>query len=359
MRLILGILLIALLIPAPRLDAAPGDEAEIRLGREYARRLEARYKVVTDKSVVEPVVRIGRLIADVSERPALPWTFKVIEFEEPNAVALPGGFVYVTRPMLTFVRSEHELAAVLAHEIAHTARRHQMEMIRRSNQATFWTILIAVLTRDPRIASGAQLISYGLLSGYTRDLEREADLVGLAYLTRTPYAPVAALTLMERLQREEQYRPQVDPGDFRDHPRMEERVAYLEAELRRRGIPVVRRTAANFLQVSTRTVTEDARQVGELYVNGALILRLPDPTRIASIASALDRFFDQDPDPAQVGVIRIRDTYEIVGGDQTLLTLTPPDGTFLGAPLSEASAAIQSRLRWVIEQDRRKRQFNG
>jgi len=359
MRLILGILLITLLIPVPRLDAAAGDDAEIRIGRDYARRLEARYKVVTEGDVSERVGRIGRLIADVSERPELPWTFKVIDFEEPNAVALPGGFVYVTKPMLSFARSDHELAAVLAHEIAHTARRHQMEMIRRSNQATFWTILIAVLTRDPRIASGVQLISYGLLSGYTRDLERDADLIGLAYLVKTPYTPVAILTLMERLAREERYRPQVDAGDLRDHPRTEERVAYLEAELRRRGIPIVRRAAANFLQVSTRTLAEDDRQIAELYVNGTLILRLPEPGRIVSIASALDRFFDRDPDPAQVGVIRIRDTYEVVGGSLTLLTLGPPDAGFFRAPLSEVSAGIQSRLRWVIEQDRRRRQFNG
>lgn len=356
----LPLLLAVLLLPVPALSASPAeDAAEIRLGRDYARRLEERYRVVTDEEVVEPVVRVGRLVAAISERPGLPWTFKVIEFPEPNAVALPGGFVYVTKPMLAFVRSEHELAAVLAHEVAHTARRHQMQMVRRSNQAAFWTILIAVLTRDPQIATGAQLVSYGLLSGYTRELEQEADLVGLSYLMKTPYTPVAALTLMERLLHEERYRPRIDPGDLRDHPKTDERVAYLRAELRRLGIPLVRRPAANYLRVTTKTLTEGGRMLAELYVNDTLILRLADPGRIAAAAAALDRFFDQDPEPAQVRMIRIGETFEIVGARQPLLVLRPSDAAVLGTPIAEAALAIQSRLRVVIEQDRRLRQFNG
>jgi len=347
-----------LLVPAS-LPAASADEAEIRIGRTYAQQLEAQYRLVTDRDTVERVRRIGRLIAEVSDRPALPWTFKVVELKEPNAVALPGGFVYVTSGMLTFVRSDHELAAVLAHEIAHTARRHQMAMIRRSNQAAFWTLVVALLTRDPAIAQGVQLIGYGLLSGYTREMEREADLLGLAYLTRTAYTPVAALTVMERLLREERYRPRVDAGDLRDHPKTEERVAYIEADLRRRGIPLVRRPAANFLRVTTRTAAEGGRQIAELAVNDTVIIRLPDPPRIAAMAAALDRFFDRDPDPGEVSVIRLGQIYEIVGGGTTLLTVTPADGAFLGTSAGEAAAVIESRLRWAIEQDRRHRQFNG
>ncbi len=343
---------------APPAVAASADDAEIRQGRVYASRLESQYKVVTDKAVVERVIQIGQQIAAISERPGLPWTFKVLEFKEPNAVSLPGGFVYVTSALLTFVRSDHELAAVLAHEIAHTAHRHQMEMIRRSNEAAFWTVLVAVLTRDPKVAQFVQLVSFGLLAGYTRDLERDADLTSIGYLQRTDYTPVAALTVMERLMRDERYRP-VDPVAFRDHPTTEERVAYITAELRRRGIPLFRRPAANFLRIRTRTVAEAGRQIGELYVNDALILRLPDLNRIAGMAAALDRFFDTDPDPGQVGVVHFRDTWEITGGRISLVLLTPSDVAFIGTTLSEAADLILSRLRQAIEQDRRARQFNG
>ncbi|MGH2399316.1 MAG: M48 family metalloprotease, partial [bacterium] len=232
-RPILLVFAALLAIGTAPVQGAPGDDYEIRLGRDYARRIELQYKVVTDAAMADRVARIGHLIAETSERPTLPWSFKVIEFTEPNAVALPGGFVYITKPMLAFARSDHELAAVLAHEVAHTARRHQMEMIRRSNQAAFWTLIIVALTGDPNLAAGAQLISYGMLSGYTRELEREADLLSIAYLARTSYTPVAALTLMERLLRDERLRATVDPGAFREHPRTEERVAYIQTELRR------------------------------------------------------------------------------------------------------------------------------
>lgn len=358
-RSILLAVIALLVIGTAPARGAPSDDAEIRIGRDYARRIELEYTVVTEPAVAERVARIGQLIAETSERPTLPWSFKVIEFAEPNAVALPGGFVYVTKPMLSFVRSDHELAAVLAHEVAHTARRHQMEMIRRSNQAIFWTILIAVLTADPNVAAGAQLISYGMLSGYTRDLEREADLLSIAYLARTPYTPVAALTLMERLLREERFRATVDPGAFRDHPRTEERVAYLQTELRRRGIPIIRRTAANFLRISTQMVTDGGREIAELSVNETPVVRLPDHARIVGMAATLGQFFDSDPDPGHVTTIRLGDTWEIIGGGKVLLTIKAADAAFFGVTAADAATQIQSRLRWAIEQDRRKRQFNG
>lgn len=358
-RSILLALAALLIIGAAPVLGAPSDDYEIRLGRDYARRIEIQYKVVTDAAVADRVARIGNLLAEASERPALPWSFKVIEFTEPNAVALPGGFVYVTKPMLAFTRSDHELAAVLAHEVAHTARRHQMEMIRRSNQAVFWTLIIVALTGDPNLAAGAQLISYGMLSGYTRELEREADLLSIAYLARTPYTPVAALTLMERLLRDERFRATVDPGAFRDHPRTEERVAYIQTELRRRSIPIVRRAAANFLRISTQKVTDGGREISELLVNDSPVVRLPDPARIAGMAATLGQFFDNDPDPGHVMTIRLGDTWEIIGGGKVLLTIKAADAAFFGISIADAAMQIQSRLRWAIEQDRRKRQFNG
>ena len=355
---ILIVMSLALGVPFPA-KAASADDQEIRIGQEYARRLEAQYKLVTDRAVVDRVARIGQEVALVSDRPGLPYVFKVIDLDVPNALALPGGFVYVTKAMLSFVRSDHELAAVLAHEIAHTGHRHQMAMIHRSNQAAFFTILVAVLTRDANIARGAQVVSAGMLSGYTRDMEREADLTSIAYLVKTDHTPVAALTVMERLRREERFRPQVDPGAFRDHPRTEERVAYIEAELRRRGILLIRRVAANYLRIATRTVTEHNRQVGELLVNDTIVLRLPDPARIAAVAVRLDRFFNTDPQPYDVSAREVEGGWGIFGGLVLLLTVTPTDAVFLGGTPTPTALTIQARLRWVIDQDLRMRRFNG
>src|SRR4030067_19363 len=106
----------------------------------------------------------------------------------------------VTKGMLPFIRSEHELAAVLAHEVAHTSFRHQMELMRRGNQAAFLVILAAIITRDGAAAPGAHLGSLGRLAGDTRDMERQADLGGRGHLARSPHKPVAAVTVTEQLR---------------------------------------------------------------------------------------------------------------------------------------------------------------
>lgn len=302
---------------------------------------------------------VGREVAAASDRPQLPYSFKILDLEVPNAISLPGGFVYVTKGLLTFVRSDHELAAVLAHEVAHAAHRHQMELIRRSNQAAFWTLVVAVLTQEPVLAQGVQLIGMGLLAGYTREMERDADLTAIAYLVKTGYTPVAVLTVMERLRREEQLRAQPDPGTFRDHPRTEDRVAYITAELTRRSIPLVRRPAANYLRITTRTITEKGRQVGELLVNDTIVLRLPDPGFIQTMAARLDRFFNVDPGPFDVTSLKVGESWDIIGGKTLLLTVTPAVAASMGMSPDEAARQIQARLQWVIQQDRRMRQFNG
>jgi len=339
--------------------AQGADAEEIRLGQVYARRLESQYRLVQDAGVLERVTRIGKIVAAASDRPGLPYTFKVLDLEISNALSLPGGFIYVTRGLLSFVRSDHELAAVLAHEIAHAAHRHQLVMIRRSNEATFWTLLVAVLSRDAAIAAGAQLVSVSLLSGYSRDLERDADLIAIAYLVKTPYTPVGELTLMERLAREEQLSPRVDPGALRDHPTARERVAYIEADLKRRDIPIVRRVTANYLRVTFLTSAVQTERVGEILVNNSFILLLPDPARVGTVVARLEQFFDTDPDPSEVAALRTRDGWDIVGGRMLLMTLTRADAEFMGMPMDDAAREIQARLQWVIQQDLRWRQFNG
>lgn len=352
-------LALGILAASTSASAAAADDAEIRIGRDAARALETRYKILGSGPDAERVAQIGRQMAALSDRPALPWTFKIVDLPDPNAVALPGGPVYVTKGMLTFVRSEHELAAVLAHEVAHTSFRHQMALMRRGNQAAFLVILAAIISRDAAAAQAAHLVSLGLLAGYTRDMERQADLAGIGYLARAPYTPVAALTVMERLRREETLRPGVDPGDLRDHPRTEERVAYIEAELKRRGIPLTRRLAANFLRVSTKTVTENGREIAELYVNDGLVLRLPDGPRVQTMAAALHRFFDLDPEPGQVRSEGLGAVMEIVGGRATLLRITRDDAAFTGMSQNDLAAQIVARLQEAIRNDRQDRRFKG
>ncbi len=354
------LLLLAVLLAVPSaLRAAPADDAEVRLGRQGAAEVENRFKVVRDPAVQERLTRIGSTIAAVSERPRLPWTLKAVEIDQVNAVAFPGGFIYVTTGLLGFVRSDHELAAVIAHEITHAAHSHGLEMQRRANQAVLITLLIAVLTGDGRLAAGAQIISGGLLSGYSRDLERDADLTAIGYLTKTPYSPVGVLTMFERLHRLEQFSPRPDPGAFADHPRTSERVQYVQDDLRARRIPINRRVPANYLVLTVREGTDGGRAFAEILVNDRPILRLADAPRIKEAADLLDRLFDADLEPYEITARESEGGWAVFARGWALVRLTTADVPAGVGSVREFAFALQARLRAAIDDDIRRRRLQG
>lgn len=359
-RVAAGMLAVLLLVvAAPPVQATQAEDREIRIGRQAATEIEARYKVVKDPEVADRVNRIGAAVSAVSDRPRLPYSFKVVEVGQVNAVALPGGFVYLTAGLLKFVRSDHELAAVIAHEVAHAARAHGMEMMRRANQAAFVTLLVAIFVRDANIARGAQIFSTGLLSGYARDLERDADLASIGYLSKTAYSPVAVLTVLERLARAEQLSPRRDQGAFADHPKTAERVQYVEAELRARRIPIVRRIPANYLVLTVREHVEGDEALSELLVNHRSIMRLPDSARIREAADLLDRLFDADLEPFEVTAAECPGGWGVFARGWPVFRFTARDVSPEGGSVRDLAVTVAFRLRAAIDEDIRRRRLQG
>jgi predicted Zn-dependent protease len=164
----------------------------------------------------ERLARVGRQIALLSRR-HFAWTFEITEVGDPNAEALAGGYVLVTTGLLDLVRSDDELAAVIAHEVAHLSHPDDLER--------------AFLCDDMEAEQVSKRLRRDLLARHHRACERRADLASIDYLERSPYSPLAALTVMRRFQRRE------GPNDHPDdkHPPTSERIAYIKAELRRRG----------------------------------------------------------------------------------------------------------------------------
>ncbi len=359
-RLAAGMLAVLLLAAAasPAL-AAPAEDQEIRIGRQAAAEIEARFKVVKDAEITDRVNRIGAAVSAVSDRPRLPYSFKVVEVGQVNAVALPGGFIYLTTGLLKFVRSDHELAAVIAHEVAHAARAHGMEMMRRANQAAFVTLLVAIFARDANLAQGAQIFSTGLLSGYARDLERDADLASIGYLSKIAYSPVAVLTVLERLVRMEQLSPRRDLGAFAEHPKTAERAQYVEAELRARRISLARRVPANYLVLTVREHIDGDVALAELLINNRLIVRLPDPARIKEAADLLDRLFDADLEPFEVSAAEYPGGWGVFARGWAVFRFTPRDVSPEGGSVRDLAVTIAFRLRAAIDEDIRRRRLHG
>ncbi len=359
-RTLLALLILTLAAGVAAGAVPPPSADEVRIGRQLAQQIEARYPVVTDPALNERLNRIARAIVPASDRDGVNYVFKILDIDVANAVSLPGGWIYVTKPMFGLVRSDHELAALLAHEIVHVAHAHGMEMQRRQTTAALITVLVAALTRDPNAARGVQLASIGFLAQFTRDLERDADLTAVTYLAKTPYAPVGMLTLMERFAWEEQFRPSVDAGAWADHPKTAERVDYIEAELRRRSLPVIRRISANYLRLTVREIKEKERTIGgELLLNEKPLLRLSDLERVREVSDRLDRLFNADLRSFEVALRQRGTEWVMTARGVTIASFTAQDAAWNNLSLRELALTVFARLRATMEDDLRRRKFSG
>jgi predicted Zn-dependent protease len=150
------------------------------------------------------VEQIGKDIAARSDRPNLPWTFTVLDTPMVNAMALPGGYIYITRGMLERINSDDELAGVLGHEIAHVTARHSAQQITRSQLAQFGMLLGAVVAGPEALQQYGQLAEIGLgllFQKYSRAQETQADLFGTEYMSQALFNPVGSERMLMTLQR--------------------------------------------------------------------------------------------------------------------------------------------------------------
>ena len=175
---------------------------EIQLGQQSAVQVSQEIGLVPDSALQQYVQRVGSTLAAASERPNLPWTFRVVDDPTPNAFALPGGYIFVTRGMMGLMTSEAELATVLGHEIGHVTAKHQVTMISRAQLAQLGVGLGSVLV--PQLQSLGGLANTGLqllFLRYSRDAERQADLLGFRYALGQHYDVREMAHVFEALQR--------------------------------------------------------------------------------------------------------------------------------------------------------------
>jgi predicted Zn-dependent protease len=214
------------------------EAQEIQLGREAAQDVQASLAFVDDDDVQAYVSRVGRQLAARSERPDLPWAFRVVDDPTPNAFALPGGFIYITRGMMTLLTSEAELAAVLGHEIAHVTARHSVNQISKQQLAQLGFGLGGVLFPEvqqlgPVLGAGVEL----LFLKYGRDHERQADELGDKYLRAGSYAASEAADVFAALERAGDEQRSALPTWLSTHPSPAERVEAARARAAAGGTP--------------------------------------------------------------------------------------------------------------------------
>ena len=177
-----------------------GEGQEIEMGRQSDPAIVAQYGLYPDSSVQRYVRDLGLRLAAVSERPDLPWTFRVLDDPTINAFALPGGFIYVTRGILAHFENEAQLAGVLGHEIGHVTARHSVNQMSRAQLAQIGLVVGAVASETVRDnfdpIQGA--VGLGFLK-FGRDDENQSDELGVRYMTRLGYDPRELAGVMEML----------------------------------------------------------------------------------------------------------------------------------------------------------------
>lgn len=204
------------------------EKGEIEQGRRAHEQVIRIYGVYEDQALQDYVNGIGQRLAKLSHRPELQFHFTVIDSDEINAFAIPGGYIYITRGIMAYLNSEAELAGVIGHEIGHVTARHS---VKQQSQSAITNILgmgAAIFTGSGAVADLAGIGGEALLRGYGRDMELQADSLGAEYIARAGYDPQAMIWVVGTLKNQETFErdrakaegrePNIYHGVFATHP---------------------------------------------------------------------------------------------------------------------------------------------
>jgi predicted Zn-dependent protease len=213
------------------------EQQEIAIGKQAAQETVQSMAVVNDPALQQYVEGIGKKLAAQSERPNLPWSFTVVDDPTPNAFALPGGPIFVTRGLLTLMNSEAQLASVVGHEIGHVTARHSVNQMSKQQLAQLGLGLGAILVPGGDQLAGVASQGLGLLFlKYGRDDERQADELGFRYALHDGYDVREMAKVFDALQRESALQgAQKIPDWAASHPAEPERISNVQKRVQALG----------------------------------------------------------------------------------------------------------------------------
>ncbi len=209
-------------------------DTEMKMGKQYAMMVESSARMIKDPVVTEYVNRIGQNLVRNSDA-KVPFTIKVIDSDDINAFALPGGFFYVNSGLILAADDEAELAGVMAHEIAHVAARHATREQTRANYAQMATIPLIFVGNWGVYEAASLAIQIALpltFMKFSRGFEAEADYLGLEYMYKAGYDPQAFISFFEKIKAQEKTKPGTLAKAFASHPQTPDRIEKSQEEIR-------------------------------------------------------------------------------------------------------------------------------
>ncbi len=200
------------------------EKQELEMGKAAAEQIEARYGVISDREITERVDRIGQSLVEVCGRKNIKYSFKVLNTDDVNALACPGGYIYVFKGLLDYMPTDAELAGVLGHEIGHVVKRHTVHQLEKNMWTQLAAILAGAATGNGDVLAMGMVVGDALAAGYSRADESAADREGFAYTVKAGYSPYAMLVTMHKLQELALEYGNPGWGIFDSHPDPEQRI---------------------------------------------------------------------------------------------------------------------------------------
>ena len=254
-------------------------EKEIALGKQLAAQVERQAKIIDDPVISEYVNRVGQNLVRNSDA-KVPFTIKVIDADEVNAFALPGGFFFVYSGLIMKADNEAELAGVMAHEIAHVAARHGTRQATRGEIAQLGMIPLIFMggwTGYGIYQAASVLVPITFLK-FSRGMESEADMLGLQYMYKAGYDPTAFVDFFEKIETLEKKKPGTMAKVFETHPPTDDRIraAQKNIQLMLKAKPEYVLTTSEFNDVKSRLLAmHNRRKVEDKDLNKPQLRRKP------------------------------------------------------------------------------------
>ena len=369
---LLAVCALALLTAGVALAHDWSPEYEAKVGRETLDQIKHQYKLWDKPDEAKRVQEILNNLKAVSPRPTVEYQVVLLDTKEVNAMSLPGGYVCVTRGLSENVQSTDELAGVLAHEMAHNCAYDALNEAKRTQELTMPVLaaMIAAMVTGGRagtaaLAEAGVVITQGILSTYSIQIESRADLNGLIYLIKCgKYNPVGMLTFMERLALEERSGPQVTMGIYQTHPLSVDRVTAIADQLQAAGVTLNRRAVTKWDPPTVVAGKLGEQPVQILSLWGAEVLDFDwapagtDMTqRGAALVKTLTDCLAAGTDGWEFSGTATADGATIQARGQEILHLYPEDAKLRGCTLSELLAKTLGGLDSAFFTERLKRRY--
>ncbi len=208
-------------------------EKEINLGKKIAESIEKNPDITLDPDplMTERIRRIGEKVARVSDRKEVNYTFNVVDEDDVNAFALPGGYIFIFRGLIEKTESDDEIASVIAHEIAHVVARHSVKRLQGGMGYNILQILMVATGTTGQDARKIDAAFGQLVMSYSREDEALADSIAIKYLKRAGFDPMSMIGFLKKLQKAHKDMPIRPYSSYRSHPHIADRIRMVKQEL--------------------------------------------------------------------------------------------------------------------------------